>query len=218
MSSLTEPFPVSLTISGVECPIHWDFRTVLRCQKILQDAGRELTEDEMTRLLRLFYGQYTWYTEEHFDKMLWFFSCGREPERKHFPRKIAGINGDRDFSFYRNPGADMMLTKDEVDADLIYAAFIQQYGIDLQTEEMHWWKFMILLENLGGDTRFQKIMEYRTLDLSAKGLSKDQKRFYQAMQEYYGLDTEKAPDKAKLKALEEALERGEDVSELLKGW
>lgn len=79
-------------------------------------------------------------------------------------------------------------------------------------------EFMILLENLGGDTRFQKIMEYRTLDLSAKGLSKEQKKFYQAMQEYYGLDTEKAPDKAKLKALEEALERGEDVSELLKGW
>ena len=126
MSSLTEPFPVSLTISGVECPIHWDFRTVLRCQKILQDAGRELTEDEMARMLRLFYGQYTWYTEEHFDKMLWFFSCGREPERKHFPRKIAGINSKQAFDF-------------EADADLIYAGFIQQYGIDLQTEEMHWW-------------------------------------------------------------------------------
>ena len=28
-------------------------------------------------------------------------------------------DGDRDFSFYRNPGADMMLTKDEVDAELI---------------------------------------------------------------------------------------------------
>ena len=27
--------------------------------------------------------------------------------------------GDRDFSFYRNPGADMMLTKDEVDVELI---------------------------------------------------------------------------------------------------
>ena len=26
-------------------------------------------------------------------------------------------DGDRDFSFYRNPGADMMLTKDEVDAE-----------------------------------------------------------------------------------------------------
>lgn len=28
-------------------------------------------------------------------------------------------DGDRDFSFYRNPGADMMLTKDEVPDDLI---------------------------------------------------------------------------------------------------
>ena len=28
-------------------------------------------------------------------------------------------DGDRDFSFYRNPGADMMLTKDEVLDDLI---------------------------------------------------------------------------------------------------
>lgn len=28
-------------------------------------------------------------------------------------------DGDRDFSFYRNPGADMMLTKDEIQEDLI---------------------------------------------------------------------------------------------------
>ena len=28
-------------------------------------------------------------------------------------------DGDRDFSFYRNPGADMMLTKEEIQEDLI---------------------------------------------------------------------------------------------------
>ena len=28
-------------------------------------------------------------------------------------------DGDREFSFYRNPGADMMLTADEVDSDFI---------------------------------------------------------------------------------------------------
>ena len=28
-------------------------------------------------------------------------------------------DGDRDFSFYRNPGADMMLTEDEIDEELI---------------------------------------------------------------------------------------------------
>ena len=28
-------------------------------------------------------------------------------------------DGDRDFSFYRNPGADMMLKKEEISSDLI---------------------------------------------------------------------------------------------------
>lgn len=37
-------------------------------------------------------------------------------------------DGDRDFSFYRNPGADMMLTKDDVDEDLIRASRIFHFG------------------------------------------------------------------------------------------
>jgi len=37
-------------------------------------------------------------------------------------------DGDRDFSFYRNPGADMMLTKDDVDADLIKNARVFHFG------------------------------------------------------------------------------------------
>ncbi len=37
-------------------------------------------------------------------------------------------DGDRDFSFYRNPGADMMLTKDEVQMDLISSSRIFHFG------------------------------------------------------------------------------------------
>ena len=37
-------------------------------------------------------------------------------------------NGDRDFSFYRNPGADMMLTKEEVKESLIKKSKIFHYG------------------------------------------------------------------------------------------
>ena len=44
-------------------------------------------------------------------------------------------DGDRDFSFYRNPGADMMLTKDEVDADLIRNARIFHFGTLSSTHE-----------------------------------------------------------------------------------
>lgn len=37
-------------------------------------------------------------------------------------------NGDRDFSFYRNPGADMMLTPDEIPEELIRQSKIFHFG------------------------------------------------------------------------------------------
>ena len=37
-------------------------------------------------------------------------------------------DGDRDFSFYRNPGADMMLTEDEIPEELIENSKIFHFG------------------------------------------------------------------------------------------
>ena len=44
-------------------------------------------------------------------------------------------DGDRDFSFYRNPGADMMLTRDEVQEDLIRDSRIFHIGTLSSTHE-----------------------------------------------------------------------------------
>ena len=44
-------------------------------------------------------------------------------------------DGDRDFSFYRNPGADMMLTMDEVPDDLIRDSRIFHFGTLSSTHE-----------------------------------------------------------------------------------
>lgn len=44
-------------------------------------------------------------------------------------------DGDREFSFYRNPGADMMLTKEEVDAEMIKASRIFHFGTLSSTHE-----------------------------------------------------------------------------------
>ncbi len=44
-------------------------------------------------------------------------------------------NGDRDFSFYRNPGADMMLTKEDVDEKLIEESKIFHFGTLSSTDE-----------------------------------------------------------------------------------
>ena len=44
-------------------------------------------------------------------------------------------NGDRDFSFYRNPGADMMLGVEDLDKELIGGAKIFHYGSLSMTDE-----------------------------------------------------------------------------------
>ena len=48
---------------------------------------------------------------------------------------IKTADGDRDFSFYRNPGADMMLREDEVDEDLIRNTKIFHLGSLSMTDE-----------------------------------------------------------------------------------
>ena len=44
-------------------------------------------------------------------------------------------DGDRDFSFYRNPGADMMLTKEEIQEDLIRNSKVFHFGTLSTTHE-----------------------------------------------------------------------------------
>lgn len=50
----------------------------------------------------------------------------------------------------------------EIDADYIYSAFLQAYGIDLIDTDLHWHKFTALLSSLPESTFFHKIMEYRS--------------------------------------------------------
>ena len=45
-------------------------------------------------------------------------------------------HGDRDFSFYRNPGADMMLTEDELPLDMLRGARIFHFGTLSMTHEV----------------------------------------------------------------------------------
>lgn len=46
-----------------------------------------------------------------------------------------GTDGDRDFSFYRNPGADMMLTEDEVKEQIIKDSRIFHFGTLSMTDK-----------------------------------------------------------------------------------
>ena len=55
------------------------------------------------------------------------------------------------------------------DADLIYAAFVQAYGIDLHKEArtMHWCKFVQLLKGIPASTRLAERMRLRAMPVPA---------------------------------------------------
>lgn len=47
-----------------------------------------------------------------------------------------------------------------IDADYIFAAFMERYGIDLVESDMHWYKFQALFKGLY-DTKLNEIIGYR---------------------------------------------------------
>ena len=57
--------------------------------------------------------------------------------------------------------SDVIAYDYELDADLIFAAFLGQYGIDLMVDDMHWHKFLALFRGLNDSTRMREIMGYR---------------------------------------------------------
>ena len=57
---------------------------------------------------------------------------------------------------------DVIVLDYELDGELIYSAFLGQYGIDLcEVEELHWHKFLALLKGLNESTRLREVMGYR---------------------------------------------------------
>ena len=63
--------------------------------------------------------------------------------------------------------SDVIALDYELDGDLIYAAFLGQYGIDLvEVEELHWHKFLALLMGLNEQTKLREVMGYRCYEKS----------------------------------------------------
>lgn len=58
-------------------------------------------------------------------------------------------------------GSDAIALDLDIDADLIYAAFMEQYHIDLLTADMHWYQFCALLGSVSDKTHLGQVMGYR---------------------------------------------------------
>lgn len=195
---LLDILPETVDIDGIEYRINSDFRISILFELLMQDdeLGKR---QKLVQGLQLYYPEIPHNVTMAVDKMIWFYRCGKE----------TGNGGHGSGS-----GRAKQIYSFEYDDDYIYAAFLEQYGIDLQDiEELHWWKFRALFRGLSEDTEFVKIMGYRSVKITSE-MSKGQREFYKKMQSIHALPITDAERKAD-ELLTEALLNGGDITGLV---
>lgn len=148
---LIDLLPVSVQIDGKDYQINSDFRTGILFELLIQDKNVN-DIDKISNMLELYYPIIPDNIEEAIDQALLFYRCG------------ATQNQDRD---NKNQKIPPRIYDFDFDANLIYSAFLSQYGMDLQDiEYLHWWKFIALFGGLSEQAEIVKVMGYRATDLS----------------------------------------------------
>lgn len=173
----TEDLPRSINVSGRDYPIQADFRTWVRVDSIIQDNAipEELKLPVICRAIGLdlfaFKGEQT----DLWQALMGFFYCGKQPKESH-----AKTNGRQAYRF-------------DYDMDFIYAAFRQQYNINLLEVDLHWFEFKALFNALTEETMIVKIIGFRTRDISK--LKGDERKQAQELERYYRLPDDESIEK-----------------------
>lgn len=174
MNILVDPLPDVVMVGGMEYQINTGFRTSVLFELLVRDK-KIPDQAKIIGMLQLYYPQEPADKDEAIKKILWFYNCGKQEEKKEERNKTA-----KDFR------QDKALYSFEQDAPLIYAAFLAEYGIDLQDiEDLHWWKFSALFDGLSDDRKIRQVMRIRGMDTS--GLSTKEIKRINDLKKYYAL-------------------------------
>lgn len=197
MNLLCDKAPDAITVSGVEYKINTDFRVWIKFELILTvQVDNTISAEILAEIQQLIFKAPCPMSEDTVNAILDFYRCGK-PHEKH---SSSNSNGKAVFDY-------------DYDDGYIYAAFKEQYGIDLNDANLHWWKFRALFQSLRGDCMFVKIVDYRTMPITPK-MSTADRNFFQKMKKLYALPLPQSV-REKYNAIEEALLSGKSVDELI---
>lgn len=173
---LLDDLPEHVEINGIDYPVNWGYRAMILIEICMFDTKRN-EEQRVLDALNIFYSNnIPPEILEALDKLMWFYRCGKEEKKEEHKKGTPVKKTKRTYCF-------------EQDAPYIYAAFMTQYGIDLNKTlnyDLHWWKFHALFEAFDEELKISKIMYYRIASVS--GLSKEKRKFLNEMKKLYALD------------------------------
>lgn len=147
MIDLTRPnsLPDTIIDGGREFKVYTDFRVWMQFEISLT----KMCKNDFLRVEYLFPGDMPRYC--NINSLLKF-----SRPKNELPRQMFGAR-------------DVIVIDYELDSDLIYSAFLGQYGIDLvDVEHLHWHKFLALLSGLNDSTRLREVMGYRCYEKSTE--------------------------------------------------
>lgn len=201
MNLLIDELPTSVFIDGVSYEINTDYRIGIMFETMMLDS--EISDaDKLKKAINLFFGHnIPDDLSAAVDKIMWFYDCGKRKDNGS-RRRRRKVEKKRVYDY-------------DYDDAYIYAAFLQQYGVDLQDEFLHWWKFKAMFRSLSDNTEFVKIMGYRSIKITPS-MTKSQREFYKEMQDIHALPLPQN-EVDKKRAIEEALLNGGDVASILSG-
>ena len=181
MLSLTRSPTTQFGWNGKVYDIDLAFDTVLLYLQLQQDS-KVSAFGKWQQSCKLFFGRQKLPADPR------FYEKSFETIKKIITDSPYGAKDDED------GGAEATKQFDYVrDAGAIYASFFDQYGIDLNKErgKMHWTIFKALLDGLGPNTYFQRILSIRRED-SSKIEDPAAKQDLLDAQNYYAVDGSKS--------------------------
>lgn len=157
-------------------PIDSDFQTGIQIMQALEDE--ELTEQEQI-----------WVALS-----LLFLQEDKDGNILQIPDVQTAVEGLvwflTDWNHDHNSNVDKKRVTDyDIDQWRIYSAFRQHYGINLNTDKLHFWEFMGLLTTLP-ECSYTRVIDIRAKKITNK-MGKDEKKAYEDLKKVYSIEQKK---------------------------
>lgn len=159
---LVDSLPSTVVVGDRVFDISTNFRTGVLFEMLINDT--EISDaDKANAAIQLYFSEEDALTILHEgaiveagEVIVWFYTCGKsEKEQQRRSHSVPKKELTRRIYDY------------DADAHLIYAAFLAQYGVDLQdVDYLHWWKFSAMFAGLCEHHEISRIMGYRSVDLN----------------------------------------------------
>ena len=140
---LCEKLPDYVVLFGEKYPVHTDFKRWIEISLIFEEEDIK-DPKVMAKIIKLCYKEKL--PPNHISALL---------------GAISFLNRGTDLSVSQNQKSEKIYSFSD-DASIIYSSFYIRYGIDLLSEEMHWYKFCALFENMTDDNPFKAVLKIRT--------------------------------------------------------